>query len=294
VTRCSIVIISKDERGLDTTLDALRKLGPGADAEVVVVDASQQRLSEIRDLHPEVTWIDYRRPPGKRITIPEQRNVGVRAARSDVIVFTDAGCEPESGWLAALLEPVLDGAEEMVSGRTLSVRGSIYDAAILAQQGYLRECPTINVAFTRDLYERLGGFDERFDYGSDVDFSWRVNDSGSRILHVPDAVVRADWGDARRQLRRSYRYGRARARLYAKHRRRLPELVRTDVTAVAYPLFLLGLPLSALWPAYILLLLVPLAHNRRNRPVATVADHLAYAVGVLAELAASARAAAHR
>ena len=51
---------------------------------------------------------------------------------------------------------------------------------------YLNECPTINLAFRREAFDAVGGFDEAFAYGSDVDFSWRLIDAGYRIRSVPD------------------------------------------------------------------------------------------------------------
>ena len=89
----SVVIISKDEPDLDGTLaDVAAQLDqltePG---EIVVVDASSGRLDEIRRRHEDtVRWIDFKPPAGVRVSIPHQRNVGVREAKGDIIVFTDA------------------------------------------------------------------------------------------------------------------------------------------------------------------------------------------------------------
>jgi GT2 family glycosyltransferase len=59
----------------------------------------------------------------------------------------------------------------------------------------------------------VGGFDESFDYGSDIDFSWRLRDAGVRLRSVPEARVEHDWGSHSRQLRRAFRYGQARRQL---------------------------------------------------------------------------------
>ena len=86
----SIIVISKDEWALETTLSDLAELVSAAAFEVVVVDASAGRLDSIRREFPEVRWIDFE-PPPSTVTIPHQRNRGLLAARaSDIIVFTDA------------------------------------------------------------------------------------------------------------------------------------------------------------------------------------------------------------
>jgi GT2 family glycosyltransferase len=151
--------------------------------------------------------------------------------------------------------------------------------------GYLAECPTLNFAFTRTVYDELGGFDESFAYGSDVDFTWRLNDAGYKVRHNPDASIQHDYGASRRKRRRSYLYGKARARLYRKHRGRRRDLLRNDPMVVVYPLFLLGLPLTVVFPLYPLLLLIPAWRNRSDGIVKVLVDHLWFGAGVLAELA---------
>jgi GT2 family glycosyltransferase len=289
----SIVVISKDEPDLDLTLNEIaRQIGDhGIGCETLVVDASSGRLSEIRARHPSVQWIEFPEVPGK-VTIAAQRNVGVRAASGEIVVFTDSGCVPDRGWLQRLTASIVADEESVASGRTMS-RGDglqmVYDQPVAHSNGhvYLEECPTINLAFRKDAFGTVGGFDERFAYGSDVDFTWRLVDAGFRIRHVPEAVVRHDYGGPRRQLKRAYTYGRARARLYRKHRHRLPRSWSRDPTvplAFAYVSYLVALPLAFVWPSYLALLGIPLWRNRRHQPLWTVVDHMAFSVGVVREL----------
>jgi GT2 family glycosyltransferase len=288
----SVVVISKDEASLDDTLTAVAAQAAAHDepAEIVVVDASQGRLDHIRLRHEaQVRWVQFEQPAGVRVSIPHQRNAGVRAARGDVVVFTDAGCQPEPGWLAGLTGALSQG-EQMAVGLTLAApgRAGLYDrkARQALESRYVTECSTINLAFRRQVFDEIGGFDEDFAYGSDVDFSWRAGDAGYRIRSVPGAVVRHDWGTPRRQLRRSYVYGRARARLYRKHPARLRHVVRRDPVVIVYPVFLLGLPLTLLFPFYPALLIIPAWRNRADGAVRVLVDHLSYGAGILAELIA--------
>lgn len=201
----SIVIISKDEVSLgDTATDVVRQAKDlGEPTEIVIVDASDGRLDHIRQHHEaNVRWVQFAQPPGVKVSIPHQRNVGVRAAHGEIIVFTDAGCRPEQGWLARLVNPLLGEDEHVASGLTLSTadNGGLYDSSArkALDSRYLRECPTINLAFRRVAFDVVGGFDEGFAYGSDIDFTWRLTDYGYRIRSVPDAIVRHDWGGWRR------------------------------------------------------------------------------------------------
>jgi glycosyltransferase involved in cell wall biosynthesis len=287
----SIVIISKDEESLDDTLAEVTRQARSLPepAEIVVVDASEGRLDHIRDRHgAAVRWLPFQRPPGVAVSIPHQRNAGVQAARGDVIVFTDAGCHPGPDWLPRLTAPLRAG-EHVTAGLILgtSAHRGLYDQAQDAPPPrYLNQSGTGNLAFTRKAFDAVGGLDEAFAYGSDIDFTWRLVDAGFCIRNVPDAVIRHDFGSWRRQLRRSYVYGRARTRLYAKHRARLKTVLRDDPMVVVYPVFLLGLPLTLVFPFYPLLLLIPAWRNRSQGAARVLVDHLVYGWGVLAELAA--------
>lgn len=286
----SIVIISKDEQSLDGTLTAVSAQAQAhkEPCEIVVVDASDGRLENIRVKHEEhVRWIQFARPLGVHVTIPHQRNEGVRLARGGIIVFTDAGCQPEESWLARLVEPLL-GNEKITFGLTLAASSGTKLYSRRAQQAlearYVEEFSTGNLAFHPEVFEAVGGFDEAFAYGSDVDFSWRVIGMGYRCRSVPDAVVRHDWGKGRRQLRRSYVYGQARVRLHRKHNSSLVRMLRNDPMVIVYPVFLVGLPITFFFPFYPALLLVPAWRNRADGAVSVVVDHLVFGVGALAEL----------
>jgi GT2 family glycosyltransferase len=285
----SFVIISKDEPSLHGTLAAVasQARARGEPFEIVVVDASAKRLDWIRQRHEAVVrWIDFQRPPSVTVSIPHQRNAGVNAAHGETIVCTDAGCQPEAGWLEQLVSPLGQG-EDVTAGIALGTSDAgPYKLAVCRAStvSYLNECSTINLAFRREAFDAVGGFDETFAYGSDVDFSWRLIAAGYRIRSVPTAIVRHDWGTRRRQLRRSYMYGKARARLYRKHRPGLMHLLRNDPIVVVYPAFILGLPLTLVFPLYPALLLIPAWRNRSQGAASVLVDHLSFGAGVLKEI----------
>jgi GT2 family glycosyltransferase len=282
----SIVIINKNDPGIRDTLKACLAIHSTYSREIIVVDSSAGKLDYVAAEFPEVKWINFKPLATKRISIPEQRNVGVRAAEGEIIVFTDANCIPEEGWLNKLVAPITKENESIVAGATYS-RGkkTNHDDAYIENEDnqYISECPTINLAFTRSLYDKVGGFDESFEYGSDVDFSWRVIDAGYKVRYEPKALITHDWGDAKQELKRSYLYGKGRAKLNLKHKKIL-NLLTTDITALVYPIYIIGLPLTIWWHPYPLLILIPIIKNINKRPVATIVDHIVYGLGVLYEV----------
>jgi glycosyltransferase involved in cell wall biosynthesis len=277
---CSIVVINKNERAVTDTLSALENISHPNLTEIVVIDASGGALNDIREEHQSIRWIDYTPPDNVRVSIPHQRNVGVGVAKGDIIVFIDATCTPGPTWFRDLVEPIISGREVVTCG-PVDYTGTIY-RELSGDRVYLDECPTINVAFSRTVLQAVGGFDEAFRYGSDIDLSWRVRDLGFLIRWVATAGISHHWGGQRRQAKRSFAYGAARADLYRKHPRRLLQAWRTDPLILVYPLFLLGLPISLFFPIYPLLLLLPLLRARhRPHPIMLIVDHLLYGAGAL-------------
>jgi cellulose synthase/poly-beta-1,6-N-acetylglucosamine synthase-like glycosyltransferase len=286
--KTSLVIVCKDDRLLSDTLDSVEPFVGNVLCEVLVVDASRGALDDIRRCHPWARWIDYVQPPGVHTTIAHQRNIGVLNAEGDVVVFTDSGCLPEDGWLERLLQPILDEEESVTCGPARAIGKSIYSGVHWwgnTEQDYVSMAPTINLAFRREAFDKVGGFDESFGSAEDVDFTWRLVDSGYHLRWVKDAVVRHDWGTPTRQLRRAFFYGKGGTRLLRKHPQRLGEAIAKNPTPVVYALFLLGLPLTIKWRWYPLLLLWPIWRQRNEELRWLVLfDHLVLGAGVLYEL----------
>ena len=284
----SIIVVNKDDVRVADTLERLVEIEGESGAELIVVDASSRRLDDIRASYPTVEWLDYVHPSGKPRTIAEQRNVGLRQAKGDVIVFLDANCVPSEHWLRELLAPIEDDTEDIVVGAVTSRNSpTIHDHERrpgVDDKGYLSECSTMNLAVRRQVFDAVGTFDERLGFAEDVDFSWRAVDASFRLRYAPDAVVAHDWDSSQANFARAFRYGVARVRLYRKHRSRLRRLLGPDIDVAGYTMFLAFLPIALVFPAYLLLLAVPLVRNRRNQPVAAVTYHLCYAAGVLSEL----------
>lgn len=137
------------------------------------------------------------------------RNAGWQVARSEVVAFVDDDCRPTPTWLAAIADAAV--TSEIVQGATLP------DPAGAARRGpwsHTVEIPsatgtfeTCNIAYRRTLLEKLGGFDESYRTGEDVDLGCRAVEAGARFMFSAEAVVhhdvsRSDWFAYLRRLRR--------------------------------------------------------------------------------------------
>ena len=74
-------------------------------------------------------------------------------------------------------------------------------------------------SYRRSVFDRVGGFDERFDACEDVELNHRIDRAGLRCFFTPGLRVRYFPRSSLRGLfRQMARYGRGRVRLLRKHR----------------------------------------------------------------------------
>jgi glycosyltransferase involved in cell wall biosynthesis len=196
--------------------------------EVLVVD----NRSDDGTAAAAVTWAD--RIPGLRIVpavgrdgINYARNVGATAATGDLVLFCDADDVVDSAWVRAMA-----GASDcdLVGGRidaeTLNTPDIVasrppYDPNNLpVAHNFLPFAVGANCGVRRDVFTRIGGFDEAYVRGgADVEFFWRAQLASYRLCFVPNAVVRYRYrGGLRPLARQFYRYGMADAQLYRRFR----------------------------------------------------------------------------
>ncbi|NBO92133.1 MAG: glycosyltransferase family 2 protein [Planctomycetia bacterium] len=183
------------------------------------------------------------------------RNAAVRAARGDILVLVDGHCDLGGpNYLREIASAFArSGADCVGRPQPLDVSGATsLQRAIAAARGCrLGHHPSshiwakhegfvpphsVAVAYQREVFERVGMFDERFDACEDYEFNTRVASAGMSCFLTPQVTVHYTPRDSLLRLyRQMIRYGRGRIRLLRKH-------PGTFSPAVFVPaMFLLGL-----------------------------------------------------
>jgi GT2 family glycosyltransferase len=158
------------------------------------------------------------------------RNRGWRAARGDIIAFTDDDTIPAPTWLAAGERVMqLDGKVAAIAGAVVvPIEGEPTDHARNTHQLENAGFVTANCFVRREALEQIGGFDERFTraWREDSDLAFSLRAAGLRVISSARPVVvhpvrPVPWGFAVR----SHKNLLFDALLYKKH----PERYRAEV-----------------------------------------------------------------
>lgn len=123
------------------------------------------------------------------------RNLGWRATRAALVAFMDDDCVPTPTWLAELA--AAGHGVDIVQGRTdpdpeqaAGLGPFCRTMSVGHEDGLYATC---NIAYRRDVLERLGGFDESFEAGGeDTDLAWRAIAAGATTRFAAAAVVHHD------------------------------------------------------------------------------------------------------
>jgi len=230
-----VIPVKNAARTLPACLHALERLDP-APAEVLLIDngSTDGSLALLQAWTEQPRSISARLLREMKPGASAARNAGIRAARGDVVVFTDSDCVPQPDWLSHLLAPFGDAATGAVAGRIAGVFDrtlcemfcSLYTLQSSREQTTYREWtpwsggfPTANLAVRRRLLEQLDGFDETAKiYGEDYDLCARLYEQQAAIVYTPAAcVVHHHRTTLRGVILQAFGFGRSHAYLLQRH-----------------------------------------------------------------------------
>lgn len=212
-----VMTVKNDPVGCAATLGSLVCQSRVPD-EIIVVDGGStdgtRRL--VRQYETSLPQLRLIEAPGANIA--RGRNIGVRAAHSEIIATIDAGCRAEPAWLENLLHRFENDAEtEFVAGFYRVDAQSLLETIVglATMRGQLDPVgpesfnPSArSLALTKSLWTRAGGWPEWVFFSEDTLFDHKIRRMDIGWRFAQDAVVHWRPRTSLRGLfRQFYRYG---------------------------------------------------------------------------------------
>ncbi len=242
----AIVCTYNRAQRLERCLRALaRQVPPPGGLEVLVVDDASadetpQVCQRLAGQMPNLRYVSC----GENGGLASARNVGLRAARGELLLYVDDDCIAQEDWALRMSEalerePLVAGAVEAAPGGYVQLCHNVahfYGYMPCQPAGPSFSMAGANMGFRRADLERLGGFKDGVRCAEDMEMALRARAGGYSPRLCPRAVVLHDPG--RNSWRVIFRYAmRAAAttvHLRNRHRAMLgtPWLMRSPVLLV--------------------------------------------------------------
>ncbi|MET3437011.1 glycosyltransferase family A protein [Sphingomonas sp. 1185] len=243
----SLLICTRNRRdSLSATLASIARAAGSTRLEVIVVDngSTDDSAAIVRHWAAEQAFA-VRLLVEPRAGLARARNVAMAAARGRIVAMTDDDCVLHADYFGRLADafarhpgPVIIGGRILLGDPSdLPVTVKLEDHPMIAGRdafpgGFVMGA---NLAFTADIREKVGAFDERFGAGApfraaeDTDFLFRALGRNIPVLYDPGFVVDHHHGRkaAHEVIALLAGYGYGDGALYAKHLWRDARIART-------------------------------------------------------------------
>lgn len=186
----------------------------------------------------ESTFDDYEIVVRGDEGISKARNEGVKEASSDKIIFIDDDADPKSGYLYAASQaleshPIVAGKVTHPNDDIMSVFTDHYPSGDTGK--YINHVVGCNMAFRREVFDTIGWFDERFNWGhEETEFIDRAR-TEFPVYYEPKMAVKHPFAESVSDyLEKKIRYGPADVQRARKRGRSDRDLLKASLDSSMY------------------------------------------------------------
>ena len=213
----SVVVCTHSQKNIQNLREAVDSLLDQSYQEmevVVVVDGNRELYDEVLNIYAACEHLKVV-DTGENIGLSGARNAGARVAEGDVVAFFDDDAFADKGWAENIMRIYLTSDAISVGGKILPVwlagEPDYFPEELgwlvgITHEGFAGDVVTEvrnsfgpNMSFKREVFERVGFFDQRLGFGKrgtsymqgeEADFTLRMRrEMGKGVIYNPEAVV---------------------------------------------------------------------------------------------------------
>lgn len=159
---------------------------------IVVDDGNDEKTLAIVDRYIRTTNLRLHYIPMSKHSGPAAaRNKGVKSAKGRIIAFTDDDTIPDKEWLKSAQKSFQKGILVATGKVSVPVSNPMTDYELNTKHLETAEFLTANLFIAKNLFQQVGGFDERFTmaYREDSDFQFNLISNQIKVQKIPEALV---------------------------------------------------------------------------------------------------------
>lgn len=189
---CSVVVPTFNRKQtLKTCIDSLLKNNFN-DFEVIVVnDASTDKTKKyLNSIKSNKVKVIHNK---KNLGPSESRNIGVKKAEYDIVVFIDDDCVADENWIANLTKGFNNEKIGFVIGSTYYITKDYrsYFPERIVQNPQASWPMTCNIAYRKSVFDKIGGFDTKYDFYANEDTELAIRAVAAKVIFgkAKEAIV---------------------------------------------------------------------------------------------------------
>lgn len=193
-----IATVFNEEKTIENLLNSLI-LQTKLPDEIIIVDAgsTDNTLSVISNFKSQISNKVRVNVLQKRGNRSVGRNEAIKNAKGDIILSSDAGCILDKDWVKNITKPFEKEDIDVVAGYYKGVARNSFQKSLIPYALVMDDKinkdeflpATRSMAFKKQVWKKVGGFNEKLSHNEDYEFANRLKNSGARIVFAKDAVV---------------------------------------------------------------------------------------------------------
>lgn len=192
----SIIIPNLNNPIISQVIDALLKQTYGGEYEIIIVGQDKYNLLDRFKKIKKIIIIDTLKPE-----IPSvNRNIGIKQALGDYLIFIDADCIPRKNWIDQHIKNHIQNGSQVICGSFALEKSTnfwqfcdnlshFHTFSSNRRRGKINVICSSNFSIPKKILNKVGTFNKHLIIGEDLELSFRLSQANIPLFFEPKAYI---------------------------------------------------------------------------------------------------------